>query len=78
MKKIIKINIYLKTIVIIILTTIFFKLIVNKEKNFSLKTKNKKNINKILSTEEALERGKKYLNICKRGLLTFYNIKIIK
>ena len=28
----------------------------------------KNNENKILSTEEALERGKKYLIICKKGL----------
>ena len=44
----------------------------NKKYNYWYKNKinvDKKNKTKILSKKEALERGKKYLNICKSGLL---------
>ena len=69
---------------VIVFTKYYFSLnFVNKNNlNNSLKNNNSnfyitniiKYKNKILSTEEALKRGKKYLNICKRGLMTSYDI----
>lgn len=81
----IKMNLFMKIVEVILMiilikvfvtTKIYFSFkkntlnntIKNNKSNFYM-TNNKNNENKILSTEEALERAKKYLNICKRGLL---------